>query len=121
MWLSNIENIKYLPSVAVTSEVVSNNYAQQKIEALCKEVKDLKQKNIDQDQELKILRANQKNINKRLRAQERYSRKDSVLIVNPPFNAHTSKNVTYDTLKFFDDFLGVKLTVDSIRAYNTQH
>ena len=32
------------PSVAVTSEVVSKNYAQQKIEALCKEVKDLKQK-----------------------------------------------------------------------------
>ena len=27
------------PSVPVTSEVVSNNYAQQKIEALCKEVK----------------------------------------------------------------------------------
>ena len=47
------------PSVAVTSEVVSNNYAQQKIEALCKEVKDLKQKNIEQDQELKILRAKQ--------------------------------------------------------------
>ena len=48
------------PSVAVTSEVVSNNYAQQKIEALCKEVNDLKQKIIEQDQELKILRANQK-------------------------------------------------------------
>ena len=104
------------PSVAVTSEVVSNNYAQQKIESHCKEVKDLKQKSIEQDQELKILRANQKNINERLRAQERYSRKDSVLIMNPPFNARTSKNVTYDTLKFFDDFLGVKLTVDSIKA-----
>ena len=104
------------PSVAVTSEVLSNNYAQQKIEALCTEVEDLKQKNIERDQELKILRANQKNINERLRAQERYSRKDSVLIVNPPFNARTSKNVTYDTLKFFDDFLGVKLTVDSIKA-----
>ena len=51
-----------------------------------------------------------------MRAQERYSRKDSVLIVNPLFNARTSKNVTYDTLKFFDDFLGVKLTVDSIKA-----
>ena len=48
------------PSVTVTSEVVSNNYAQQKIEALCKEVKDFKQKNIEQDQELQTLRANQK-------------------------------------------------------------
>ena len=66
------------PSVAVTPEIVSNIYAQQKIEALCKEVKDLKQKNIEQDQELKILRANEKNINERLRAQERFSRKDSV-------------------------------------------
>ena len=36
--------------------------------------------------------------------------------MNPPFNAGTSKNVAYDTLKFFDDFLGVKLTVDSIKA-----
>ena len=33
-----------------------------------------------------------------------------------PFNARTSKNVIYDTLKFFDVFLGVKLTVDSIKA-----
>ena len=48
------------PSVPVTSEIVSNNYAQQKNEALCKEVKDLKQKNIEQDQELLILRANKK-------------------------------------------------------------
>ena len=48
------------PSVPVTSEVVSNNYAQQKTEALCKEVKDLKQKNIEQDQELQIFRAKQK-------------------------------------------------------------
>ena len=91
-------------SVAVTSEVVSNNYAQQKIEALCKEVKDLKQKNIEQDQEIKILRANKKNINERLRAQERYSLKDSVLIVNPPFNARNSENVTYDTLKILTIF-----------------
>ena len=51
-----------------------------------------------------------------MRAQERYSRNDSVLIVNPSFNARTSKKVTYDTLKFFDDFLGVKLRVDSIKA-----
>ena len=57
------------PSVAVASEVASNNYAQHKIEALCKEVKDLKQKNIEQFKELKILRVNQKNINERLRAQ----------------------------------------------------
>ena len=40
------------PSVPVTSEVVRNNNAQQKIEALCKEVKDLKRKNIEHDQEL---------------------------------------------------------------------
>ena len=103
------------PSVAVTSEVVSNNYAQQKSTHFVRRLKILNKKILSKIRNYKFF-GQIKNFNERLRAQERYSRKDSVLIVNPPFNERTSKNVTYDTLKFFDNFLGVKLTVDSIKA-----
>ena len=73
-------------------------------------------KNNLQDKEIRELKAKQKNIHDRLRAQERYTRKDSLLIVNPPSDARQVCNVTHETLKFFEKFLGVGITEDSIKA-----
>ena len=96
----------------VTSEVVSNHKPPQTIETLYKEVQPLREKN------RAILSSKNftKNINDRLRAQERYTRRDSVVVVNPPFNSRTSKDDTYDTLQCFENFLGMKLPRDSIKA-----
>ena len=39
-----------------------------------------------------------------------------LLIVNPPFDARQVCKVTHETLKFFEKFLGVEITEDSIKA-----
>ena len=45
----------------------------------------------------------------RLRAQERYSRKDSIIIMNPPYDARSVRDVTMETLKLFKSFLGITI------------
>ena len=87
--------------------LVSSN--SEKVSELTKEVRFLRSKTEQQEQEIAKLRENQKNMNNRLRCQERYSRKDCVLISNPPFEARKSADVTRDTLKFFQNFLGMKI------------
>ena len=86
------------------------------VSVLKKEIELLKAKNNIQDEEITELKAKQKNINDRLRTQKRYTRKDSLLIVNPPFEARQIFNVTHETLKFFEKFLVVEITEDSIKA-----
>ena len=68
----------------VANGIVSKNNTQtSQIQELQKEVSKLRKTIVEQDQKIEMLTKNQKNMNDRLRAQERYSRKDSVLIVNP--------------------------------------
>ena len=101
----------------VANGIVSKNNRQtSQIQELQKEVSKLRKTIVEQDQKIEMLTKNQKNMNDRLRAQERYSRKDSVLIVNPPFNSRSVQDVTLETLKFFDKFLGVYLERPSIKA-----
>ena len=94
--------------------LVSSN--SEKVSELTKEVCFLRSKTEQQEQEIAKLRENQKNMNDRLRCQERYSRKDCVLISNPPFEARNSADVTRDTLKFFQIFLGMKIDYIRIKA-----
>ena len=103
-------------SKPIASEVVVSTIQDTEVSVLKKEIELLKAKNNSQDEEIRELKAKQKNINDRLRAQERYTRKDSLLIVNPPFDARQVCNVTHETLKFFEKFLGVEITEDSIKA-----
>ena len=103
-------------SEPIASEVVVSTIQDTEVSVLKKEIELLKAKNNSQDEEIRELKAKQKNINDRLRAQERYTRKDSLLIVNPPFDARQVCNVTHETLKFFEKFLGVEITEDSIKA-----
>ena len=66
----------------VANGIVSKNNTQ--TSQIQKEVSKLRKTIVEQDQKIEMLTKNQKNMNDRLRAQERYSRKDSVLFVNPP-------------------------------------
>ena len=43
-------------------------------------------------------------MHERLRAQGRYSRKDNILILNPPYDARNVRDVTMETLKIFKSF-----------------
>ena len=101
----------------VANGIVSKNNTQtSQIQELQKEVSKLRKTIVEQDQKIEMLTKNQKNMNDRLRAQERYSRKDSVLIVNPPFDSRSVQDVAVETLKFFDKFLGVYLERPNIKA-----
>ena len=99
---------------AGSANVVSN--AEEEVRSLSNEVRDLKIRVGQQEKIIANLKNQQQNINNRLRAQERYSRKDSLLIVNPPFDANRVQNVTSETLKFFQNYLGVKIQYDAIKA-----
>ena len=52
----------------------------------------------------------------RLRAQERYTRKDSIIIVNPPFDARKVNDVTAEALKFFQNFVKFHIPFENIKA-----
>ena len=99
---------------AGSANVVSN--AEEEVRSLSNEVRDLKIRVGQQEKIIANLKNQQQNINNRLRAQERYSRKDSLLIVNPPFDANRVQNVTSETIKLFQNYLGVKIQYDAIKA-----
>ena len=62
-----------------------------------------------------------KNLNDQLRAQERYTRKDSIIIVNPPFDARKFNDVTAEALKFFQNFLKMHIPFENINACHVLH
>ena len=103
-------------STHIAQEVVVSTIQDTEVSVLKKEIELLNAKNNIQDEEVRELKAKRKNINDRLGAQEKYTRKNSLLIVNPPFDARQVCNVTHETLKFFEKFLGVEITEDSIKA-----
>ena len=98
-------------------EVVSTDIeTESEVRSLKKEIAFLKHKSAVQDLEIKSLKEQQSAMNDRLRAQERYTRKDSVMVYNPPFDARNCENVTLETLKFFRKFINVNLHIDRIKA-----
>ena len=102
----------------MSNGIVSKNNTQtsQIQEELQTEVSKLRKTFVEQDQKIEMLTKNKKNLNDRLRAQERYSRKDSVLIVNPPFDSRSVLDATLKTLKFFHKFSGVYLERPSMKT-----
>ena len=71
----------------------------------------LSAKNKEQESKIKNLEKMQFDMNERLRAQERYTSKDCLIICNPPFDPRDSKNVLKNTLRFFSDFLKINLRI----------
>ena len=93
----------------VANGIVSKNNTQtSQIQELQTEVSKLRKILSNKTKKLKCLRD-------RLRAHERYSRKDSVLIVNPLCDSRSVQDVTLETLKFFDKFFGLYLKRPSIK------
>ena len=86
------------------------------IHELSKVVSGLIDTNKKQEQKTIDLEKKQVEINDRLRAQERYTTKDCVIICNPPFDSRDNQNVLRNTLKFFENFLNIKLEENRIKA-----
>ena len=57
-----------------------------------------------------------KNLQERIRAQEPYSKKNTLEICNPPFDAQRSNNVLLDILWFFEKNLRIELREMRIKA-----
>ena len=62
-----------------------------KVTDLTKEVWSLRKTVVEQQKQIDALKDKQGNLNDRLRAQERYTRKNSVLIKNPPLTPEQLK------------------------------
>ena len=110
------EEMEATPATTTEVSVSTKNKLELEVNSLKNEVQILKNKTVEQEKEIKKLKGDQEKIDERLRAQERYSRKDCVLIVNPPFNANTCRDVTMESLKFFNKFLNIYITPDFIKA-----
>ena len=65
---------------------------------------------------LKSWKKNQRDMKERLLAQERYSRNDSIMILNPPYDTRNVRNVIMETLKFFKSFLGITIKYEGVKA-----
>ena len=92
--------------------------AEEEVRSLSNEVRDLEIRVGQQEKIIANLRNEQQNKNNCLRAQERYSRKDSLLIVNL-FDANRIQNVTSEALNFFQNYMGVKIQYDAIVVPST--
>ena len=87
-----------------------------KVDELSKIVPGLKDTNKKQEQKIIDLEKKQVEINDRRKAQERYTSKDCVIICNPPFDSRDNRNVLQNTLKFFENFLNIRLDGNRIKA-----
>ena len=72
------------------------------VNELNKFVSGLVEKNL-QNAKIRTLEKRQFDINQRLRAQERYSRNDSIIICNPPFDSKDNRNVLENTLWYLNE------------------
>ena len=113
------------PDVLVGTSVSSNpargsvsKTSDTKVSELQKEIVSLKMISVDQQLRIQELEKNQRNIQERLRAQERFSRKDSIIILNPPYDARNVSGETMETLKFFQNFLGKTIKYEGVKFYH---
>ena len=59
-----------------------------------------------------------KQMTERLRAQERYSPKEYLLICNHTFDASKSQKTLHDTMRFFKCYLDIDYSADRIESYH---
>ena len=57
-----------------------------------------------------------KELDQRLREQERYSSKDSIIINNPPYNPRDDEKLISNPINFFRTFLNIELETASFKA-----
>ena len=103
--------------VSATQEVsVSENTAYKKVSNMETKLLFLREKVEKQECEITGLKLEQLNIDTRLRAQERYTSKDSVLVWNPPFDARAVDYVTDAIIDLFRTSLKVNISRWGIKA-----
>ena len=68
-----------------------SNTGDNKVSELQKEIDGLKTISGDLHLRIQELEKNQPDMQEQLRAQERYSKKDSIIVVNPPYDARNKK------------------------------
>ena len=99
-----------------SSGLVIKNYTEDEVNAIVSELEKVKKFSQKQSEEIDNLKKVTKILNDRLRAQERYTRKDSIFIVNSPFDARKVNDVTVEALKFFQNFLKFHIPFENIKA-----
>ena len=97
-------------------EMGNQRNLEKEVRELRNEVSLLNKKNEAYERELSEIKETQGNMQERLRAQERYSRKDSVFVKNPPFDARNVPDVTFETIRFFKSYLETNIHYDRIKA-----
>ena len=85
------------------------------VDELSKVVSELIDTNKNRKKKLLISKKQVETID-RLRAQEGYTSRDCVTICNSPFDSRDSRNVLPNTLKFFENFMKIKLDENRIKA-----
>ena len=98
------------------SVLVSKRYTEDEVNTIVSELEKVKNVSQKQSEEIDNLKKLTKNLNDRLRDQERYTKKDSIIIVNPPFDARKFNDMTADALKFFQTFLKIHIPSEKIKA-----
>ena len=99
-----------------SSGLVSKNYTDDEVNTIVFEPEKILKISQKQSEEIDNLKKVTKNLNDRLRAQERYTSKDSIIIVNPTFDARKVNDVTAEALKFFQFFLKFHIPFENIKA-----
>ena len=103
--------------VSATQEVsVSKITGDQKLNDMETELLFLREKVDKQEYEVTGLKLKQSNIDTRLRAEERFTSKDSVLVWNPPFNASAVDDVMFAIIDFFRTSLKIISSRGGIKA-----
>ena len=87
-----------------SSGLVSKKYTEDEVNTIVSGLEKVKNCSQKQSEEIDHLKEVTKNLNDRLRNQERYTRKDSIIIVKPPLDARKCNDVTAEALKFFLKF-----------------
>ena len=96
-----------------SSGLVSKTYTGDEVNTIDSELKKVKNFSRKQSEEIDNLKKVTKKLNDRLRTQERYTRKDSIIVVSPPFDARKCNDVTAEAPKFFQNFLKIHIPFEN--------
>ena len=86
-----------------SSGLVSKKFTEDEVNTIVSELEKVENFSQKQSEEIDNLKKVTKNFNDRLRAKERYTRRDSI-IVKPTFDARKCNDVTAEALKFIQSF-----------------
>ena len=87
-----------------SSGLVSKKYTEDAVNTIVSKLEKVINFSQKQSEEINKFKKTTEDLHEWLRAQECYTRKDSIIIVKPPFDARKCNNVTAEALNFFCKF-----------------